>query len=129
MTHLILTVLVNAVSLALAVKYINGISFTGAWWTMIPVALIFGLVNSVIKPLLKLLTFPLLIVTLGLFTLVINALMLGLTAQLSQAFDLGLRVSGFWSAFKGALLISFINFLAWASGITGAGRPGREMES
>jgi putative membrane protein len=121
MTHLVLTIMVNAVSLALSVKFINGISFTGSWWTMIGVALIFGLVNSVIKPLLKLLTFPILIITLGLFTLVINALILGLTARLSQAFDLGFQVSGFWPAFKGALLISLINFLAWVFGIKGRG--------
>jgi putative membrane protein len=109
MEHLLLKILVNAVSLAAAVKFIDGITFTGKWWMMLIIAIIFGFVNAIIKPVVKLFSLPLLILSLGLFALIINALMLELTAWLSAGFDLGLGVSGFWPAVKGALVISIVN--------------------
>jgi putative membrane protein len=75
------------------------------------IALIFTVVNAFIKPLLKLLSLPLLILTLGLFTLVINALMLLLTAWISTSLDAGLTIDGFWTAVWGALIISIVNFV------------------
>ncbi|MDA8168573.1 MAG: phage holin family protein [Nitrospiraceae bacterium] len=115
---LLLKIAMSAVSLAVAVNIVEGITFTGRWWMMLVVAVIFGLVNTIIKPLVKLFTFPFLILTLGLFTLVINALMLELTAYFSDFFDLGLRIQGFWPAFKGAIIVSFLNiFLHWATGL------------
>lgn len=117
MEHLLLRLLVNAVSLAVAVKIINGIEFTGQWWMMLIIALIFGFVNAVIKPIVKIFSFPFIILTLGFFALVINALMLMLTAWLSKGFELGLYVRGFWPAFKGALVISIVNM--FMSCITG----------
>jgi len=111
MEHLLLKIAVNAVSLAIAVKIIDGITFTGKWWMMLGIAVIFGFVNAIIKPVVKLFSLPLLILTLGFFALVINALMLMLTAWVSGAFDLGLAVKGFWPALKGALVISIVNMV------------------
>lgn len=90
MAYLILRILINALSIAVAVKVVNGITFTGEWWKMIAIGAVFGIVNSLIKPLLTLFTLPLIILTLGLFTLIINTLMLVITAELSGPFSLGL---------------------------------------
>ncbi|MGH7736211.1 MAG: phage holin family protein, partial [Gemmatimonadales bacterium] len=70
------------------------------------VAAVFGAVNAVLKPLLSVLTCPLIILTFGLFALVVNALLLELTAWLSTYWGLGFRVSGFWPAFWGGLVVS-----------------------
>ncbi len=111
MAEFFLKLAVTAISLAASVRLIEGITFTGKWWTMLVIALIFGLVNSIIKPVVKLFSLPFLILTLGLFSLVINALMLKLTAWLSGGMDLGFFVNGFWPAVKGALVVSIVNFL------------------
>jgi putative membrane protein len=68
-------------------------------------------VNAIIRPVLKILTFPIIIVTLGIFALVINGLMLLLTSALSDALGLGFHVSGFWAAFWGALVVSVVSTL------------------
>jgi putative membrane protein len=120
MERLVLRIVVNAVSLAAAVRFIEGIEYHGKWWMMLAIAVIFGLINVVIKPIIQIFSFPLIILTLGLFTLVINALMLALTAELSEAFGLGLVVKGFWPAVKGAFVISVVSFLlSWLSGLKG----------
>jgi len=75
------------------------------------VALVFGFVNAFIRPVAKILTFPLIIVTLGIFSLVVNGLMLWLTSSLSAALGLGFHVSGFWAAFFGALIVSIVSTL------------------
>lgn len=67
------------------------------------------MLNVLVRPLLKLLTFPVLIVTLGLFIFVLNAIMLWLTSSVSDALGLGFRVDGFRSAFLGALVVSVVN--------------------
>ena len=72
---------------------------------------LFTVVNAFVKPLVQLLSLPLLILTLGLFTLVVNALMLLITAWLSEFTDYGLTVEGFWTAFWGALIISIVNWV------------------
>lgn len=109
-------ILVNAVAVWVATALVNGIDLTGhntgsRVLTLIVVALIFGLVNTVIKPVVKLLAFPVLVLTLGLFTLVINALMLWLTSWLSGALDLDFEVHGFWTAVLGALIISVVSWI------------------
>lgn len=86
-------------------QLLSGISFTGNLGDWLIVAIIFGLVNGIIRPIVKLLTLPINLVTLGLFTLVINALMLWLTSWLSGA----LTVDGFITAFLGALIISIVS--------------------
>ena len=101
--------LVNAAALWVATRIVPGVTYAGGWVPFFGVALIFGVVNAVIAPLTKILAFPLIIVTLGLFILVVNGLMLWLTSALSQALDLGFRVQGFWSAFIGALVVSIVS--------------------
>ena len=102
---LILKLLINALALWVAGELISGIDLAGDFWAILLVALIFGLVNTFIKPVLKLLSFPVIILTLGLFTLLINAAMLGLTAAVSET----LSVADFWSALLGAVIISVIS--------------------
>jgi putative membrane protein len=120
MISLILRLIINAVGLWLAVRLVDGIDYADpagsadnsrAIITLIVLAVIFTLVNALVKPLVKLLSLPLLILTLGLFTLIINALMLWLTAWLSGFTDYGLTVAGFWPAVWGGLLIAIVNFV------------------
>jgi putative membrane protein len=79
---------------------------------LLVVALILGLVTSFVKPVLKVLSFPLIILTLGLFLLVINALMLMLTSWLADRFDIGFTVNGFWTAVGGAIVITLVTWVA-----------------
>ena len=111
MAHLILRVMINALSIMAAVRFVNGITFSGQWWKMIIIGAIFGLVNSLIKPVIQLFALPVIILSLGLFTLVVNALMLAITAKLSSPFNLGLHIGGFWPAFWGALIVSIVSML------------------
>jgi putative membrane protein len=118
MTYLILRIMINAMAIAIAVKLVDGITFTGEWWKMIFIGVVFGVVNSIIKPVLTFFTLPLIILTLGLFTLIINTLMLLLTAKLSGPFELGLHINGFWPAFWGALIVSIVSMiLSWLTGL------------
>lgn len=110
--------MINAFSIAVAVRLIDDITFTGDWWKMIIIGAIFGIVNTFIKPLITLFTIPLIIFTLGLFTLIVNTLMLMITAQLSIPFKLGFEINGFWPAFKGALIVSIVSMLlSWITGL------------
>jgi putative membrane protein len=118
MTYLILRIMINALSIAAAVKVIDGITFTGEWWKMIIIGGVFGIVNSFLKPLITLFALPLILVTLGLFTLIVNTLMLVITVEFSEPFKLGLQIQGFWAAFKGALIISLVSMLlSWITGL------------
>lgn len=98
--------LVNAAALYLTALLLPGIRLRGVVATLIAAAVL-GVVNAVLRPLLLLLSLPLNLVTLGLFTFVVNALMLLLTAALVPGFE----VRGFWSAFLGALVLGVISFL------------------
>ncbi|MFI0144607.1 phage holin family protein [Streptomyces globisporus] len=105
----------NAGALAVAIWLIGNITLEGGSTgrkalTLILVALIFGLVNSLVKPVVQLLTFPLFILTLGLITLVVNALMLLLTSWLAGVVDLSFHVEGFWTAVLGGLIISVVSW-------------------
>lgn len=101
--------IMNTISIMLAVKFVPGISYSGKWWGILLVSVLFGLVNIFIRPLVKLFTFPLLILTLGIFTFIINAMMLSATSWLSEKFALGFYVAGFKAAFWGAVVISIAN--------------------
>src|SRR4051812_44655829 len=103
--------LINAAALWIATQAIEGISFTGDWRLLFVVALVFAVLNVLVRPVLKLLTFPLMVLSLGLFTFVLNAFMLWLTARISDATDLGFHVSGFRAAFIGALLVTVVSFV------------------
>lgn len=111
MTKFFLRWVINAVALYLAIFLLDGrgLEFTGNWISIIWLALIFGLVNAFLRPLLSLLTCPLIILTLGLFTLLINTFLFWLTGQIGQAFNLGLSVEGFWPAFLGGLIVSLVS--------------------
>jgi putative membrane protein len=106
----LLWVAVNALALAAATALLDGIRLTGATTedkvvTLVVVAIIFGLVNAVVRPVVKLISLPFIILTLGLLVLVINALMLMLTGWLSGQLTLGFRVDGFWTAVLGGIVI------------------------
>ena len=108
--RLILRLLINAAALWVGTQVVSGISFDGDWRLLLVVALVFGVLNALVRPILIILTFPFLLVTLGLFTLVLNAFMLWLTSALSGALGLGFHVRDFWSAFLGALVVSLVSF-------------------
>ena len=109
--HILWRLLINAAALWAATRIIPGISFNGEWSTLIVVALIFGVLNASVRPLLWFMTLPLLIVTLGLFTFVLNALMLWLTGAVSDWLGLGFQVEGFGAAFLGAVVVSVVSFI------------------
>jgi putative membrane protein len=108
--QLLWRLLINTAALWAATRVVPGISYTGDWRLLLGVALVFGVLNTLVRPVLKLLTFPLLILTLGLFTFVLNAIMLWLTSVASDALGLGFRVTGFRAAFLGALVVSIVSF-------------------
>jgi putative membrane protein len=101
--------LVNAAALWVATALVPGVAYTGGTLPFLAVALVFGVVNATLRPIAKILTFPIIIVTLGIFALVINGLMLWLTSSLSEALGLGFHVRGFWPAFWGALVVSIVS--------------------
>lgn len=119
----------NAVALAVATWLFNGIRFTGPTsgqaeiqekaLPLLLVALILGLVTALVKPVLTILSIPFIIVTLGLFLLVINAGMLLLTGWLADQLDIGFEVSGFWTAVGGAIVITIVTWIV--DGLIGSG--------
>ena len=109
MKHLVFRWVVATAALFVAVSVVPGIRFTGEPIELFIVAAVFGLVNALLKPLVTLLTCPLVLLTLGLFGVVINAWMLLATASLASRWGLPFTVDGFWSAFLGGLLISLVS--------------------
>ncbi|MEU9400227.1 phage holin family protein [Streptomyces sp. SID4985] len=115
MKNFVVKTLANAAALAVAVWLLDKITLTGdntgkKIGTLIVVALIFGLVNFLVKPIVKVLTFPLFVLTLGLITLIVNALMLLLTSWVCGQLDLSFHVDGFWTAVFGGLIISVVSW-------------------
>ncbi|MFP3895578.1 MAG: phage holin family protein [Anaerolineales bacterium] len=110
MRKMLLRWLINAVAVYTAMELIGGIYTDGGWTVFLWMALILGVVNALIAPVLKILTCPLIILTLGLFTLVINALMLWLAGVIASAVGVGFYIEGFGAAFLGALVISVVSF-------------------
>jgi putative membrane protein len=106
---LLLRWICTAFAIFAAVKLLPGLYFEGPWAQLLAVALIFGLLNALVRPILKFLTCPLIILTLGLFLLVINAAMLSLTASFAKALGINFRVAGFWPALLGAIVISALS--------------------
>ena len=107
---ILLSILINAAALWTATQLVDGISFTGDIPTLLGVVLVFGVLNVILRPILKLLTLPFLILTLGLFTFVLNAIMLLVTSAASDALGLQFHVNGFTPAFVGALVVSIVSF-------------------
>jgi putative membrane protein len=109
-------VLVNALALAAATWIMGGITLTDnrrseQLLTLIGVALVFGVVNAIVRPIANLLSLPLILLTLGLMIFVVNALMLLLTSWISGKLGLGFHVDGFWTALGGALVITVATWL------------------
>lgn len=109
---MVLRVLLRLVVLALIIgataEIISGIHVTGGFLTWLWLAVLFSLVNLIVGPILRIISIPLIILTLGLFLLVVNAALLGLTALLSSH----LSIDNFWSALLGSVLISVFSWLA-----------------
>jgi putative membrane protein len=108
---LILRWIIGTFALFVAQWVVDGIVVEGDWMVYALVALILGLVNATVRPLLKLLSCPLIILTLGLFVLVINAGTLMLASVISRELGLGFYVTGFWPAFWGGLIVSVVSVL------------------
>ena len=102
---------INAVAIAAAVYLVPGIDLGQKLSSLIWLALIFGLVNAILGPIVKLFTFPLLILTLGLFSLVINSFLFWLTSVIGQGFGIGLHIDApiFWNALLGGLVVSIVS--------------------
>ena len=111
MLSLLLHWVFNAVALWVAAYFLTGLDFSGDMVRLLMVAAVFGIVNSLLRPLLTVLTCPLIVLTLGLFTLVINAVMLMVTGWLSARWDLGFTVAGFWPAFWGGLVVGVVSLM------------------
>lgn len=122
MIRILTTIAVNAVALGVATWIFDGIRVgnprtdtTEDVVTLVLVAVVFGVVNAIVTPLVKLVSLPLIVLTLGLFLLVVNALMLLLTEAIADAVGLEFQVQGFWTAVGGALVISLIGIAADAA--------------
>ncbi|NNJ13169.1 phage holin family protein [Chloroflexales bacterium ZM16-3] len=109
--RLLLRWLISSLAIFAATWLVPGIEFSGPGWQIGVVALVFGLLNALLRPLIYLLTCPLVLLTLGLFGLVINAVMLGLTSALADQLNIQFHVYGFWPAFFGGLVISIVTTL------------------
>jgi putative membrane protein len=108
---LLLHWVLNAAALWVAAALVPGLDFAGGPFRLLLVAAVFGIVNSTLRPLLAILTCPLIVLTLGLFTLVINGLMVLVTGWLSESWNLGFAVSGFWAAFFGGLVVGLVSMM------------------
>jgi putative membrane protein len=115
----VLWLVVNAAALGVAVWLFDGITLTadttgGKIGTLLVVGAIFGVITSVVRPIVNLLSLPLIILTLGLMLLVTNAMMLLLTSKVAESLDLGFHVEGFWTAVFGAIVISIASMIVEA---------------
>ena len=104
MTEIIIHILITSVLLLIVAKIVSGIEISN-WGSAIITAIVLGIINAVIKPVLIILTIPITVITLGLFLLVINALMLWMAGSLVS----GVRIRGFWYALLGSIVLSILN--------------------
>src|SRR5262249_837454 len=100
-------------ALWVATRIVPGVTYSGDLLPFLAVALVFGIVNAFIGPVAKLLALPLIILTLGLFALVVNGLLLWLTSAMSDWLGLGFDVTGFWAALFGSVVVSIVSTLLW----------------
>lgn len=107
--RLLVRFIINALALVVADALVGGIRIEG-WQAYTVMAIVLGLVNAVAKPVLEILTCPLIVLTLGLFLLVLNAAMLGLAAWIAGALGADVRIDGFGAAFLGAIIISIVSW-------------------
>jgi putative membrane protein len=114
--ELIIRLVVNGIALWIATLVVDGVDIeasttTGEVLTVLAIAAVFAVVNIVVRPIVKLLSLPLYVITLGLFTFVVNALMLLLTSWIADLLDVPFHVDGFWTALLGGLVISFVSWV------------------
>lgn len=112
---LLFSFLGTAASLGVAVWLIDGFDFSGEWWEFLIVAAIMGLANMIVRPILRLFSLPLILLTLGLFLIVVNALVLWFVVWISGVLDLGLTSDGFfWSTFLASIVIAVVGWIIGA---------------
>lgn len=109
--NLILRLAINAGAVWLAVALIDGLTFDGTWVALVIIAAVLAVINAIVKPVVKLLSLPFVILTLGLFLLVVNAAMLQLVVAISRATELGLDSTGFGATFLGAIVVSLVTWV------------------
>jgi putative membrane protein len=102
----------TALGVWVAVQLVPGVQFTGSLVGLLAVGLILGVVNAFARPIVTILSLPFIVLTLGLFLLIINTMMFGLTIWFSDALGLGLTSAGFWSTFFGALVVTIVVWIA-----------------
>ena len=111
----VIQILVNAAALWVAVTIVPGIDYDfspgDAWWKFLLLAVIFSLINTYLRPILRILTLPITLVTFGIFLLIINALMLLLTDAIAGELGIGLTVADFWAALLGSIVISLVGLV------------------
>lgn len=111
----LLSFLATAASLWVAVWIVDGFEFDGEWWQFLIVAAIMGAANAVARPILRIVSLPLILLTFGLFLMVINAVVLAIVVWLSDVFDLGLTSEGFfWETFLAAIVVSIVGWILGA---------------
>lgn len=108
---IVIRILINAAALWVAIQLIDGLRFDGDWLALLIIALLLGAVNVVVRPIITILSLPAIILTLGLFLLIVNALVLALVVWLSEAMNLGLTSDGFfWSTFLAAIVVALVSW-------------------
>lgn len=110
--RILLKLAVYALAVWVAVRVVDGLDFTGTWFALAVIALVFAAVNATVKPVVKVLSLPFILLTLGLFLLLVNAVMFALTIWISGLLDLGLTSSGFGATFLGAVVVSLVSWVA-----------------
>jgi putative membrane protein len=108
---ILLRLAINAAALWATARFVDGITYSGSWPGLVGLALVFGIVNTFVRPVLKLFSFPITIITLGLFTFVINAFMLMLTAWIAAQLGIAFTVAGFVPALIGAVCVSLLSMV------------------
>ncbi len=108
--NILLRLVINAAALYAATRFVDGIRYAGEPAGLLGVALVFAVVNTIIKPIVTFFSIPFIILTLGLFTLIVNGLMLLLTSALSGSLGFAFEVRGFGAAFWGALVVSLTSW-------------------
>lgn len=111
MNRFLLRWIINSLAVWAAVSFVPGINWTNDWISLIVLGLILTLVNGIVRPMAKFVGCLPIILTLGLFTLVINAFIFWLTGQIGLAFGMGFTVDGFWPAFLGGLVVSVVSIV------------------
>jgi putative membrane protein len=107
----LIQIAINAIALYVAVILVPGLEFHGEWWKFALVAVAFSLVNTYLRPILRVVTLPISILTLGIFLLIINAFMILLVGAVSVQLHLGFSVHDFGAAFLGAIVVAIVGFI------------------